>query len=105
MEEVIEEYIRSKKENNSGLFANLLTKEMMSNINVYDKDFKEFLKNSGRRYCDTCKKLKPDRAHHCSQCGVCILKMDHHCNWMYNCIGYYNYKAFLVFLLYTSKPF
>ena len=28
------------------------------------------------RKCDC---MKPARAHHCSKCGVCILKMDHHC--------------------------
>ena len=65
MNEAIEEYIRNKKENNSGLFANLLTQEMMANININDKDFKDFLENSGRRYCDICKKLKPERSHHC----------------------------------------
>ena len=31
------------------------------------------------RYCVHCRKVKPDRTHHCSLCGVCVLKMDHHC--------------------------
>ncbi|XP_008581464.1 PREDICTED: probable palmitoyltransferase ZDHHC20 isoform X5 [Galeopterus variegatus] len=31
------------------------------------------------RYCEKCQLIKPDRAHHCSACDTCILKMDHHC--------------------------
>lgn len=34
------------------------------------------------RFCRKCRILKPDRAHHCSNCGRCVLKMDHHCPWL-----------------------
>jgi hypothetical protein len=44
------------------------------------------------RYCSKCKGPKPPRAHHCSSCGVCVLKMDHHCPWIANCVGLHNYK-------------
>ena len=53
------------------------------------------------RICDKCSCVKPPRSHHCSICKRCVLKMDHHCPWMNNCIGLYNEKAFLLFNFYT----
>lgn len=36
------------------------------------------VKSDGRpRNCRKCGVWKPDRAHHCSSCGHCVLKMDH----------------------------
>mmetsp|Transcript_7050 Transcript_7050/g.12319 ORF Transcript_7050/g.12319 Transcript_7050/m.12319 type:complete len:345 (-) Transcript_7050:138-1172(-) len=60
-------------------------------------------KRSGeRRKCKWCLKFKPDRCHHCRVCRMCILKMDHHCPWIYNCVGYFNYKYFFLLLLYSA---
>lgn len=53
------------------------------------------------RYCDKCRIIKPDRTHHCSVCGECILKMDHHCPWINNCVNFNNYKCFILFLGYA----
>eukprot|EP00295_Goniomonas_pacifica_P018965 CAMPEP_0175852522 /NCGR_PEP_ID=MMETSP0107_2-20121207/26251_1 /TAXON_ID=195067 ORGANISM="Goniomonas pacifica, Strain CCMP1869" /NCGR_SAMPLE_ID=MMETSP0107_2 /ASSEMBLY_ACC=CAM_ASM_000203 /LENGTH=311 /DNA_ID=CAMNT_0017168049 /DNA_START=11 /DNA_END=947 /DNA_ORIENTATION=- len=55
-----------------------------------------------RRFCERCHCFKPERCHHCSICDRCILKMDHHCPWVNNCIGWRNHKYFLLFLFYTA---
>ncbi|KAL9245288.1 hypothetical protein vseg_018957 [Gypsophila vaccaria] len=59
------------------------------------------LSHSKVRFCRKCNQLKPPRCHHCSVCGRCVLKMDHHCVWVVNCVGALNYKYFLLFLFYT----
>ncbi|KAJ4425268.1 palmitoyltransferase for Vac8p [Gnomoniopsis sp. IMI 355080] len=58
--------------------------------------------NGEMRFCKKCQARKPDRAHHCSTCRRCVLKMDHHCPWLATCVGLRNHKAFLLFLIYVS---
>mmetsp|Transcript_99362 Transcript_99362/g.155365 ORF Transcript_99362/g.155365 Transcript_99362/m.155365 type:complete len:339 (+) Transcript_99362:104-1120(+) len=54
-----------------------------------------------RRHCKWCLKYKPDRTHHCRVCNLCVLKMDHHCPWIYNCVGFRNHKFFFLLLVYA----
>eukprot|EP00981_Chlorochromonas_danica_P014662 scaffold8522_cov157-Ochromonas_danica.AAC.6 len=54
-----------------------------------------------KKFCRKCKGFKPLRAHHCSICGRCIVKMDHHCPWVNNCVGIGNHKLFLLFVLWV----
>ncbi|KAG2723371.1 hypothetical protein I3760_02G167800 [Carya illinoinensis] len=59
--------------------------------------------NQRIRFCRKCNQSKPSRCHHCSVCGRCVLKMDHHCVWVVNCVGALNYKYFLLFLAFEKK--
>ena len=54
------------------------------------------------RYCSKCLMIKPARCHHCRLCNRCVLKMDHHCPWIANCVGFNNHKYFMNMLLYSS---
>ncbi|KAG8146700.1 hypothetical protein E2320_013822 [Naja naja] len=39
---------------------------------------------------------------HCFTCNVCVLRRDHHCLLLGQCLGYQNYRYFLCLLLYGS---
>ncbi|CAK8988486.1 unnamed protein product [Durusdinium trenchii] len=53
------------------------------------------------RFCSKEMKFKPDRAHYCSVMRRNVLRMDHYCLWLANCVGYHNHKYFFLFLFYT----
>lgn len=58
--------------------------------------------SSGLHTCAACLVYKPQRAHHCSRCQRCVLKYDHHCPWIGQCVGFFNYKLYLLFVWYTQ---
>lgn len=72
------------------------------NCNHNNNNTSSALPPRGRRMCRRCQAFKPPRAHHCSICNRCIIKMDHHCPWVNNCVGIGNHKYFLLFIFYTS---
>ncbi|MCJ1478884.1 palmitoyltransferase for Vac8p [Lambiella insularis] len=80
-------------------YAHLPTHESPAN-----PDLPSFtVKSTGAaRFCKKCQARKPDRAHHCSTCRRCVLKMDHHCPWLATCVGMRNYKPFILFCVYTT---
>jgi len=65
-------------------------------------DLQETKRSGDRRHCKWCAKYKPDRCHHCRVCRTCVLRMDHHCPWIYNCVGFRNHKFFFLLLFYSA---
>lgn len=67
---------------------------------------RKFIGNQLKGYtplkCDKCNGYKPARTHHCSICKRCVLRMDHHCPWVANCVGYNNVAYFGRFLGYVT---
>ena len=83
--------------------------------NSFDSDDEADLNSYNKgKICLTCRSFKPLRAHHCSICNACVLRMDHHCRnlkviviflniykaWINNCVGHQNQRFFLLMLFY-----
>ena len=70
-------------------------------------EIKKELTAEGRGQRRICRKskpqvYKPDRSHYCKMLSRCVLKMDHFCPWLNNCIGFYNHKYFFLFIFYMA---
>ncbi|XP_076440552.1 palmitoyltransferase ZDHHC21-like [Babylonia areolata] len=52
-------------------------------------------------FCHTCLRKRPPRSHHCRRCQQCVMRMDHHCPWINNCVGEENHSSFLLLLFYA----
>lgn len=52
-------------------------------------------------YCRRTKSRKAPRAHYDHVTRKLVLNMDHYCPWMFNVVGYMNYRYFVTFLFYV----
>jgi len=57
------------------------------------------LEPHGFWWCKYCHMIQPPRAKHCKDCNCCILREDHHCPFLNNCIGLRNYGFFYGFVV------
>jgi len=53
-------------------------------------------------YCERSKLPKPPRSHFDHVTRTLVLNLDHYCPWMFNAVGYFNYRYFCNFLFYVS---
>ena len=52
-------------------------------------------------FCSTCKMWvnRDKKTLHCSDCNICIEKLDHHCPWTGKCIGDKNLISYYIFVV------
>eukprot|EP00826_Nyctotherus_ovalis_P045723 TRINITY_DN5089_c0_g1_i12.p1 TRINITY_DN5089_c0_g1~~TRINITY_DN5089_c0_g1_i12.p1 ORF type:complete len:196 (-),score=28.95 TRINITY_DN5089_c0_g1_i12:47-634(-) len=56
------------------------------------------------KVCGECNVLNPPCSYHCRSCNRCVARCNTHYTWINNCIGYYNQRPFIVFLVYLIIP-
>lgn len=66
-----------------------------------DSTSKREIDNASSSYylCNLCEAVVDKESIHCLRCNRCVVRFDHHCRWMNNCIGKSNYKKFVWFLI------
>ncbi|EAX85480.1 DHHC zinc finger domain containing protein [Trichomonas vaginalis G3] len=58
--------------------------------------------NEDRFYCEKCEHHCLLRCSHCSACCACILRRDHHCIWLGQCVGQNNHAHFYIYIFLES---
>lgn len=78
------------------LLMNIVGNMIMSSTRDFSI-FKEVLDND-KVYCNYCKRWRPPDCLHCKKCNTCVMKRDHHCTFLVNCIGRHNRRYYILFL-------
>ncbi|KAF4336995.1 Palmitoyltransferase PFA5 [Fusarium beomiforme] len=68
----------------------------------YSKDIFICEMDGQPKWCSECANWKPDRAHHSSEYGHCVYKMDHVCPWMGGIISETSFNFFIQFCFYCA---
>lgn len=68
----------------------------------YTKDVFVCESDGRPRWCSECLTWKPDRAHHSSEIGRCVRKMDHYCPWVGGIVSESSFKFFIQFTTYAT---
>lgn len=54
------------------------------------------------RHCQHCQRAKPDRSVHCRQANACVLRFSHWSELLNAPVGFFNFKAYFLMLVYAS---
>ena len=49
-------------------------------------------------YCKFCRFIRPPLSKHCVHCNRCVIRFDHHCGWIANCVGHRNHGVYLCYV-------
>ncbi|XWW94199.1 hypothetical protein V2A60_002141 [Cordyceps javanica] len=70
--------------------------------NFYSKDVFVCEADGRPKWCSGCRQWKPDRAHHSSEIGRCVRKMDHLCPWVGGMVSETSFNFFSQFTFYCA---
>lgn len=84
------------------IFWVLATKTDPSDPRIYRKTISAFDSSIPLNYCRICKSGVLKDSKHCAKCDRCVEEFDHHCEWLNNCVGKRNYRAFFMLTLFMA---